>query len=57
MNVSQANRTQWPRYCGDGSDQQSLVKCAQVETPVEVIAERREITRGIFLKFKRMVAT
>lgn len=28
MNVSQANRTQRSRHCGDGSDQQSLVKFA-----------------------------
>ena len=40
--------------CVDGCDQQWLVQCAQVETPVEAIAERREIARGIFLKVEGM---
>lgn len=57
MNVSQANRTQRPRSCGDGRDQQPLTQCAQIETPVEAIKERREIARGILLTLERMEAT
>ena len=33
------------------------MQCAQIETPVEPIAERCEITCGIFFKVETVVAT
>lgn len=56
MNVSYPNRTQRPRHCGGGGDQQALVKLAQIEAPVEAITERSKIACSILLQVEGMVA-
>jgi len=33
------------------------VQCAQIETPIEAVAERRKIASGVLLKVEGMVAT
>lgn len=44
MNVSQADRTHGARCCVSGGDEQALMECAQIEAPVEAIAERGKVT-------------
>lgn len=43
--------------CGDGRDEQGLVKCAQIEAAIEAIVERCEVTGSVLLEVERMVAT
>ena len=57
MNVSQPNRAQGLGCCSGGSDQETLVERAQVEPPVEAIAERGEVACRVLSKVERMVAT
>lgn len=45
------------RCCCGGGDQQASVKRTQIEAPVEAIAERCEVARGVFLEIEGMVAT
>ena len=57
MNVSYSNQAQRVRNCGDGRDEQALVKRAQIKAAIEAIAERCEVTSSVLLEVERMVAT
>ena len=57
MNVSQPKQVQGLGCCSGGSDQETLVERAQVEPPVEAIAERGEVACRVLSKVERMVAT
>ena len=56
MNVSQPKQVQGLGCCSGGSDQETLVERAQVEPPVEAIAERGEVACRVLSKVERMVA-
>lgn len=57
MNLSQHSQPQGLRCGADRCSQETLMHNAQVETPVETIAERRKVASGIFLEIERMIAT
>ena len=50
MNVSQLNRAPGLRRATGSGDQQTLMQCVQVESSVEAIVERRQVTSGILSK-------
>ena len=57
MNVSYSNQAQRVRNCGDGRDEQALVKRAQIKAAIEAIAERCEVTSSVLLEDERLVRT
>ena len=44
------------RFAEGGRDEQSLVECSEVESPIEAVCKRSEISGRILLEIERMVA-
>src|SRR3546814_20608589 len=56
MWFSRPNHPRRVRHTGGGSHEQSRVKRAQIESAVESVGERGQVSRCVFAEVERMVA-